>query len=134
MDQFKIKKWDFVLIALLIILCLSPFFYFHYVDAQGKDYVYLSIQVKGKEVKKVNLSKNKQTLTIPIEQNGVVTNVVEVRENVVDMIEANCPDQLCVLHNPIKTPGEAIVCLPNKVVLEIKGGTGEFKEGDINTY
>lgn len=36
---------------------------------------------------------------------------------------ADCPDQICVHHIPIKGGGESIICLPHKLVVEIAGGT-----------
>ena len=37
----------------------------------------------------------------------------------VKMKEADCPDQICVHHRAISKNRETIVCLPNKVVVEI---------------
>ena len=39
------------------------------------------------------------------------------------MIEADCPDQLCVHQKAISKDRETIVCLPNKVVVEVKSKT-----------
>ena len=48
------------------------------------------------------------------------TNVCQIEEDgTVSMTEADCPDHLCVKQGKIKEFGESIVCLPNKVVLEI---------------
>jgi hypothetical protein len=35
------------------------------------------------------------------------------------MIEADCPDKLCMHQNAISLAGENIVCLPNKVVCTV---------------
>lgn len=48
------------------------------------------------------------------------TNVLLIKDGKVDMIEANCPDKICVDHVEIFNTGETIVCLPNKVVVEIQ--------------
>jgi len=37
----------------------------------------------------------------------------------VDVIEADCPDKICVKHTNIKNAGETIICLPHKLVIEI---------------
>ena len=37
------------------------------------------------------------------------------------MIDATCPDHICVNQKEISKTGETIVCLPNKVIVEIKG-------------
>ena len=49
------------------------------------------------------------------------TNVCEIKDKKVSMISADCPDQLCIHQRTIQLQGETIVCLPNKVVLEITG-------------
>ena len=49
------------------------------------------------------------------------TNVCEIKDKKVSMISADCPDQLCIHQRTIELQGETIVCLPNKVVLEITG-------------
>ena len=36
-----------------------------------------------------------------------------------DIVEAACPDKLCVRQKAIKYDGETIVCLPNRVVVEV---------------
>lgn len=49
------------------------------------------------------------------------TNQLEIKDNVVRMIQAKCPDQICVNHMPIKKTGESIICLPNRVIVTIEG-------------
>ena len=34
--------------------------------------------------------------------------------------EASCPDGICAAHRPVSHDGESIICLPNKVVIEIR--------------
>lgn len=46
--------------------------------------------------------------------------VIDNRE--VYMESADCPDKVCVKTGRISRAGETIVCLPHKVVVEIKGG------------
>ena len=35
---------------------------------------------------------------------------------------AECPDQICVKHRAIFREGESIICLPNEIVVTIRGG------------
>lgn len=56
-------------------------------------------------------------------------NVCEIKEGRVFMRSADCPDQSCVHSYPIDRGGQAIVCLPNKVVLEINEGGSKTDEG-----
>ena len=49
------------------------------------------------------------------------TNQIEIKDNTVRMVQADCPDHLCVKQGKIKSEGEMIVCLPNKVTVRISG-------------
>ncbi len=53
---------------------------------------------------------------------GSSYNLLTVSEAGVSMEAADCPDQICVHHIPIKGGGESIICLPHKLVVEIRGG------------
>lgn len=46
------------------------------------------------------------------------TNVCRIKDGEVRMVQADCPDQLCVHQNPVGEHGGTIVCLPNRVVIE----------------
>lgn len=52
------------------------------------------------------------------------TNYLIIKDGVADMIEADCPDQICVNQKAISKTGETIVCLPNKVIVDVKGADG----------
>ncbi len=73
----------------------------------------LKITVDGKQYGTYSLSKNR---TIEIND----TNICEIKDGKVTMTEADCPDKLCIHQKAISTKGGTIVCLPNKVVLEIE--------------
>ncbi len=36
------------------------------------------------------------------------------------MVKADCPDQLCVNQKPVSKNHESIICLPNRVVVEVE--------------
>lgn len=54
-------------------------------------------------------------------------NVVVIHNGTVHMESADCRNQVCVHTGEISKAGESIICLPNKVVVEITGSTE--KEG-----
>ncbi len=47
-------------------------------------------------------------------------NTVVILNGEVKMKNADCKNQICVHHKKISKTGETIVCLPNRVVVEIK--------------
>ena len=70
-----------------------------------------------------------QGQTIRITTDGQTTNVLRIQNGRADMIQADCPDRLCVQQHAICKERETIVCLPNKVVVEVVGG----EEADLDS-
>lgn len=69
--------------------------------------------------------------TIPIKIAGTVTNTLVIQDGKADMTQAICPDLLCVHQKAISAPGETIVCLPHKIVVEVIGGEEETEFDSI---
>lgn len=46
-------------------------------------------------------------------------NTLVIKDGVAYVSESNCPDKICVNHGSISSEGETIICLPNKLVIEI---------------
>ena len=112
-------KGDKLLIILVIVLSFSAMGYIR-LQAFSKNEKYISIQVSGDEVKRIILDSKLLGEKIPIEsQYGY--NLIELGEDKVRVIEADCPDKIDVKQGWISGIGETIVCLPNRMVIEIKG-------------
>lgn len=47
-------------------------------------------------------------------------NTLEIKKGRASMINASCPDLICVHHQPVSKDGDTIVCLPNKTIIEIE--------------
>ena len=112
-------KADKILIVFVVFISLTSFYYIKNIAFNNHE-KYISIQVNGKEYKKILFEKDMIGKTIPI-NTEFGYNLIEVGEEKVRVIEASCPDELDVKQGYISRPGEIIVCLPNKLVIEIKG-------------
>ena len=64
-----------------------------------------------------------RTLVFEGENGG--RNVVVFEDGLVFVSEANCPDQICVNHKPTNQTADPIVCLPNKLVVEVSAPSSE---------
>ncbi|MCU6746633.1 MULTISPECIES: NusG domain II-containing protein [Lachnospiraceae] len=106
------KKNDWFLVG-MVLLTASGFFLFQFLkpDNENKQVV---ITV-DKELYGIYDLEEEQKIDIE----GM--NVLEIKEGQVKMQEADCPDLLCVHHKAISKEGESIICLPNKVVVTIRG-------------
>ncbi len=56
---------------------------------------------------------------------GISYNTLKLSKSGVSMEAADCPDQICVHHIPITSGGESIICLPHKLVVEIRSETDD---------
>ena len=68
------------------------------------------------------LNSFKKTINVIID-NGTVTNVLIIKNHTADMVEATCPDKLCIKQKAISKDNESIVCLPNKVIATVTSNT-----------
>lgn len=48
------------------------------------------------------------------------SNMLRIRNGSAKMIDADCPDQLCVNQRAVSADNESIICLPNRVIVEIQ--------------
>jgi hypothetical protein len=58
--------------------------------------------------------------TINIEDEKGNFNIVHIKDGKAVMKKASCPDQICVHTRPAEKDGQAIICLPNKVSVEVR--------------
>lgn len=47
---------------------------------------------------------------------------MQIQDGEAEITKASCPDKVCVRHRSVSRQGESLVCLPNKMVVEIKNG------------
>ena len=66
---------------------------------------------------------------VPVEIGG--TNRLVIEDGTARMEWADCPDQICVNHRPVSRNGESIICLPNEVVVSVKGGEEAELDGVV---
>ena len=112
------KKADIFLIIFFIIVSLSLSFYLTY-DTLNYNNKYLIIKVDNEILVKRDLPVDGKVV-IPIEtQYGI--NIIEINKDVVRIIESDCYNQICVHDGEISEVGDILVCLPHKLVVEIKG-------------
>lgn len=57
-------------------------------------------------------------------------NVLIIRNGSAWMESASCPDGLCVRMGKISRKGQSVICLPNRVSVEITGESTEEEDGD----
>ena len=74
---------------------------------------------------------------VRVEQEDGSVNVIVIRDGSVHMDYSSCENQLCVQQGSVSAKnrffralGSQIVCLPNRVMIELEGG-GNLPQGDL---
>lgn len=110
---------DVILVASLLVIGLSVFLIS---ELTRKDGAYVTVYVGDSEIASYSLSVDGE---YPL--NGG-TNILIIKDGEAYMTDATCPDELCVKQGKISKTGEKIVCLPNRVMVEVYGADEEILE------
>lgn len=114
------KRLDIIIIVVIIIISIASLGILKISSNKNYDEKHVHISVDGKLVKTIPLDDTSKSEEFTVETDLGV-NIIKVANGMVAIVEANCPDELCVKDGAISNPGEMVVCLPHKVVVEIKG-------------
>ena len=119
------RKFDKYLLVGLVILALVGMLIVRFLFDIGPN-KYLVIEIDGNEYRRIQISdEDLEERYFDIQQEGGQFNQALIIGGTARMLEANCPDKLCIHQGVIRGRGPLIVCLPNRVVLRIEGGEEE---------
>lgn len=107
------KRNDLILAGVILVVAIAAFLFLNFIKKEGNTVI---VKVDGKVYKEFPLEVD---TTYEIEGVNGGTNLLVIEDGHADIVEASCPDMDCVDQMQIDKDGETIVCLPNKVVIEI---------------
>lgn len=125
-----LKKWDIIIMVVLLTLSFLPELIFSTILEKNYVKTYAEITVNGTLYKTIPLSEHRGDDQFTIRTDDGHYNTVEVKDNAIAMTDADCPDKICIQTGFISQPGQPIVCLPHKIIIEIKG-SGGVNDADI---
>lgn len=122
----KSKRNDIILIIVILVVALVFYIGFNYYNSINTKEPVAVVKVGDEVYGNFPLDKD---VVEKIELSDGSYNILEVHNGKADITEASCPDGICVNHRAISKQNETIVCLPNKVVVEIHNG----QKNDVDT-
>ncbi len=76
-----------------------------------------AVEVNGRQVMQISLRDNRDYIV-----NGFRgKSYISVQDGRICMTDSDCPDKLCVRIGWVSQSDASIVCLPNRVVIRVKG-------------
>lgn len=118
-----IGRRDLVLLAVFLVIGLILLAWWQFRPAAAGGIA--EVAVDGEVMAELPLAEDTEMV---IEGYDGGENTLVIRDGEADITSASCPDGVCVRHRAVSRDGESIICLPNRVVVTIRGG----EEGDVD--
>ena len=111
------KKNDLLLIGVLLLLCgIGAVFFFTRADNEVRHAVITQDNVILYDIP---LTGHTGTEDIVIaDEHGA--NTIRIEDESIAVIDADCPDHVCVKTGKAMKKGDVIACLPHKLLIEVK--------------
>ena len=123
-DNSKKTKNDIILIASLLLVLIAVVACLWLFGAKADVVV---VKIDGETVSEYSLDEDREVEI----KSGDGYNILIIEDGKARVERASCPDGICSEHRPISRGGESIICLPNKVVIEVHASGND--EPDIIT-
>ena len=108
----KKHKFDIIIIGILSVLALTFVIVFYALKTDGQ---YVTVTVNKVKNEKYSLNINGEYKL----GNDDNFNILVIEDGFAYIKEASCPDKLCVHQGKVKSNGEQLICLPNKVIITV---------------
>lgn len=107
------RRNDIILIAVLMLSLLAVSLVLFLSRTEGDT---VTVSLDGQFYDEYSLHEDR----IVEIRNGEGYNILVIEGGRAYVKKASCPDGICSAHRPIGNSGESIICLPNKVVIEVR--------------
>ncbi|MFC7680531.1 NusG domain II-containing protein [Paenibacillus sp. GCM10028914] len=127
------KRGDLVLISVLLVAALI-FLVPRWLGGNDSEKNHnnpltATITVDGKLFKTVELTEEEQIIEVKTDHG---TNILKVYNYGIEMIEADCPDKVCLSFGFVDNAKQSIVCLPHKVLVEVEDTSGGVDQDEAD--
>lgn len=130
----KQKKLAILFSILLVIMIIFSIISIIYFKKMQKDCNIAYIYQNGNLIHTIPLDKNTAPYQIRIDGPKNTYNIIEINSGKIGIIDANCPDHVCIdmgFHSNSIFP---ITCLPNGIVISFSTKKDSFTTPDMITY
>ncbi len=113
------------MLAVLLAVCSAAAFILFRHTASG---TIANIYLDGECIRSIDLAKVTEPETISVSC-GAGSNIIYVEPGRIRVLEADCPDQICVGSGWLTDSAMPIVCLPHKLVIRLETTAGSGIDG-----
>jgi len=120
-------RLDYIIWIGIIVLALGGVLYYQQIDVKGQNKI--EITVDGEVYDIIPLTRDMEDVSREV-QGFIGTTYIEISGSRARVTYSDCPDKICVHSGWINKPGQMIVCLPNRVIVQM---TSDMEQ-DIDLY
>ena len=117
--MIRTRTWVILLAAAAMVLAVLSW----YLLTRNTGSHVVQIVQDGSVVREIDLSRVSGSETIVLRLPDGGSNTILVQPGRICVCEANCPDQICVHQGWLENQAAPIVCMPHRLVIQIKDGT-----------
>lgn len=110
----RIRKGD--LLILVVLLIIGGYFFLNKYLGEEKIGNLAILEIDGETIESFNLNSDSPNY---LANTDYGYNIIEFEAGKVRVVEADCPDQICVHFGWIEYVGQTIVCLPHRLIIRI---------------
>lgn len=118
------------MLGLVLLAAIVGYIALQRTAGSGSSY-YVRIMQDGKCIETIDLSQVEEPCELQVKTEAGGYNTVSIHSDSVGIVDASCPDKLCQKQGFIKNSSEAIVCLPNRLVIELEKKEASAEEFDV---
>jgi hypothetical protein len=108
-----VTKWDLALIAGIVVFSAC---WWLYGLGAGREPATVQV-ISGSRIFAESPADRDAFIRVP---GPLGVSVVEIRSGRVRMVSSPCPDKLCVNMGSIGSPGQSLLCIPNRVSVTLR--------------
>ena len=110
----KSKKKEIIAVLILVLIAVVSFVCIRFfVEGKGK---YVKVYVNEKLTKTFDLTKDREYFI----ESKFGYNLLIIKNERARILDADCPNKICVNKGYISKNGESIICLPHHVVVTVE--------------
>ncbi len=118
----RMRKGDLLVLVVTMLIGISFIYNYFFQDQELGNIAVLEID--GEVVEKFSLDGEIKQYRV---ETAAGFNTLAFEDGKVRVIEADCPDRLCVNFGWAQQVGQTIVCLPHKVIIRIENKAADYE-------
>ena len=128
-DDIRFRRasiFEKTLIAVILLISITSIYWISRDGVQQSSESKIAVIYQDSKLSQEVGLEEDRLIALPLEEMQI-----QVKAGMIRVAMSDCPKQICVNMGWIKTPGQIIVCAPNKMLVEIKSSDPQFLDAVV---